>query len=110
MPPPSAEPRSAPSSAAYANLRPGDDAAGGPPRPLDDAALVAETERLEQLKQALWAAFLAAPAHGIPMALVELAATYASTLRLQMSLQGLRSLPRRAAKVAGAAAVRDRQP
>lgn len=107
-----AEPRSAPSSASYAALRACDDASGsgGPAKPLDEAALATEAERLEHLKQALWAAFLAAPANGIPMSLVELASTYASTLRLQMSLLGLRSIPKRAVKVAGAPASRDRQP
>lgn len=107
-----AEPRSAPSSASYASLRAGDEspASGAAAKSLDDAALVTETERLEHLKQALWAAFLAAPANGIPMSLVELASTYASTLRLQMTLLGLRSIPKRAVKVSGAPVSRDRQP
>ena len=103
-----AETRSTPSSASYATLRGSGDASAA--KPLDDAALATEADRLEHLKQALWAAFLAAPANGIPMSLVELASTYASTLRLQMSLLGLRSIPKRAVKVAGAPSAPERLP
>jgi hypothetical protein len=51
--------------------------------------LAIEADKLENLKQALYAAFVAAPKAGIPTALVDLAATYTSALRLQMSLKGV---------------------
>lgn len=60
--------------------------------------LTTELERLEFLKQALYAAFIAAPKEGIPVQLVDLAATYTSALRLQLSLNGLRSAVPRSAK------------
>lgn len=110
MPPPNAEPRSAPSSANYASLRSGDEATTPTAKSLDDATLAIEAERLEAIRHALWAMYLSAPANGISQALVELAATYASNLRLQMSLVGLRSIPKRAVKVPAASTTRDRQP
>ena len=59
---------------------------------------VGEADKLENLKQALYAAFVAAPKAGIPTALVDLAATYTSALRLQMSLRGYSTMPARSAK------------
>jgi len=56
--------------------------------------LAAEADRLENLKQALFHAFVAAPKTGIPTALVDLAATYTSALRLQMTLKGYASVPK----------------
>jgi hypothetical protein len=56
--------------------------------PAEHDYLTIEADRLECFKQALFAAFLAAPKSGIPTALVDLAATYTSALRLQMSLKG----------------------
>ncbi|WP_287389526.1 hypothetical protein [Ralstonia sp.] len=56
--------------------------------------LAAEADRLENLKQALFQAFVAAPKTGIPTALVDLAATYTSALRLQMTLKGYASVPK----------------
>jgi hypothetical protein len=56
--------------------------------------LAAEADRLENLKQALFQAFVAAPKTGIPTALVDLAATYTSALRLQMTLKGYASMPK----------------
>ena len=60
--------------------------------------LAIEADKLENLKQALYAAFVAAPKAGIPTALVDLAAAYTSALRLQMSLRGLCNMPARSAK------------
>ena len=54
----------------------------------DDFA--AENDPFENLKQAPFQAFVAAPKTGIPTALVDLAATYTSALRLQMTLKRLR--------------------
>ena len=68
------------------------------PAPLEPDHLAAEADRLENLKQALYAAFLAAPKAGIPTALVDLAATYTSALRLQLTLKGYSSMSKRAAK------------
>ena len=62
--------------------------------------LAAEADRLEGFKQALYAAFLAAPKTGIPTALVDLAATYTSALRLQLTLRGYSAMPQRTAKAA----------
>lgn len=56
--------------------------------------LAAEADRLENLKHALFQAFVAAPKIGIPTALVDLAATYTSALRLQMTLKGYASVPK----------------
>jgi hypothetical protein len=67
--------------------------------PTEPDYLNLEAEKLESLKQALYAAFMAAPKAGIPTALVDLAATYTSALRLQMSLRGFSTMPARAAKV-----------
>ena len=60
--------------------------------------LAAEADRLENLKQALFQAFVAAPKTGIPTALVDLAATYTSALRLQLTLRGYSAVPQRTAK------------
>lgn len=62
------------------------------PDPQPAADYAAEAGRLEALKRALWDAFQSAPA-AIPVPLIDLAATYASTLRLQLSL--IAASPRR---------------
>ena len=74
----------------------GDAPAQNPPAEAD--YLMAEADKLESLKQALYAAFVAAPKSGIPTALVDLAATYTSALRLQMALRGYSTMPARSAK------------
>lgn len=66
--------------------------------PAEPDYLTAEADKLEGFKQALYAAFIAAPKSGIPTALVDLAATYTSALRLQMTLRGLSALPTKSAK------------
>ena len=66
--------------------------------PVEPDDLAAEADKLENLKQALYAAFVAAPKSGIPTALVDLAATYTSALRLQMALRGYSTMPVRSAK------------
>jgi hypothetical protein len=60
--------------------------------------LGAEADKLENLKQALYEAFIAAPKSGIPTALVDLAAAYTSVLRLQMSLRAYSTMPARSAR------------
>ena len=60
--------------------------------------LAAEADRLESFKQALYAAFLAAPKTGIPTALVDLAATYTSALRLQLTLRSFSAVPTKSVK------------
>lgn len=97
--------QSRPQSTPYAALRtdPIDDAAKGradapAQRPAELDYLAAEADRLEHLKQALYTAFSAAPKSGIPTALVDLAATYTSALRLQLSLKGYAAVPQRGAR------------
>ena len=70
----------------------------GPIQTAEPDYLTIEADRLENLKQALFAAFLAAPKAGIPTALVDLAATYTSALRLQMSLKGYSGVQSRSVK------------
>lgn len=66
--------------------------------PAEPDYLTAEADKLEGFKQALYAAFIAAPKSGIPTALVDLAATYTSTLRLQLSLRGYSAVPTKSVK------------
>ena len=90
----------------YSSLHPAHDTSAAKARsdaavqtvPVEPDYLTAEADRLESFKQALFAAFLAAPKAGIPTALVELAATYASMLRTQMTLRGYSTLPTKSAK------------
>ena len=49
-----------------------------------------EAEKLEQLRAALWAAFEAGPAAGIPATLIDLTIAYTNALRLELNLLGLR--------------------
>ncbi len=72
--------------------------ASAQPVPAEPDYLAIEADKLESFKQALYAAFLAAPKVGIPTALVDLAATYTSALRLQLTLKGYSAVPPRAAK------------
>lgn len=60
--------------------------------------LAAEADKLKNLKEALFTAFLAAPKLGIPTALVDLAATYTSALKLQLSLRGYSAVPKKPTK------------
>lgn len=80
---------------------------GGPPEP---DYLAIEADKLESFKQALYAAFVAAPKAGIPTALVDLAATYTSALRLQLTLRGYSAVPTRAAKAPMFGAARAKPP
>ena len=77
--------------------------------PAEPDYLAVEADKLECLKQALFAAFVAAPKAGIPTALVDLAATYTSALRLQMTLRGLSTMPVRSAKAPMFAAPRTKR-
>ena len=105
MPEPNTEHRQ-PANTPYAALHaaPDKDAAKahpGAPAPsarVEPDYLASEADRLEELKQALFTAFVAAPKAGIPTALVDLAATYTSALRLQMALRGYSTMPVRSAK------------
>ncbi len=69
-----------------------------PIQPTEPDYLTVEADKLENLKQALYAAFVAAPKAGIPTALVDLAATYTSALRLQMTLKGYSGVQARSVK------------
>ena len=105
MPEPNTEDRQ-PANTPYAALHaaPDKDAAKahpGAPAPsarVEPDYLASEADRLEELKQALFTAFVAAPKAGIPTALVDLAAAYTSALRLQMALRGYSAMPARSAK------------
>lgn len=98
----------------YASLRMGGETEAAPSGGPGSAAstpsvtdyITAETERLENLKQALYQAFIAAPKSGIPTALVDLIATYTSALRLQLSIKGVRAVPPRGDKPAAYSAGR----
>jgi hypothetical protein len=46
----------------------------------------AEAEKLKQLREALWAAFEAGPAAGLPNTLIDLTMAYTNALRLQLNL------------------------
>ncbi len=72
--------------------------AGAQPVAAEPDYLAIEADKLENLKQALYAAFVAAPKAGIPTALVDLAATYTNALRLQMALRGYSAVPARSTK------------
>ena len=52
-------------------------------------AFAHEAEKLAQLREALWAAFEAGPAAGIPSTLIELTIAYTNALRLELNLMGL---------------------
>jgi hypothetical protein len=66
--------------------------------PAEPDYLTVEADKLEGFKQALYAAFIAAPKSGIPTALVDLAATYTSALRLQLTLRGFSTMPKTTVK------------
>lgn len=70
-------------------------------------SLVEEAIKLEALKNALWAAFKAAPETAIPAWLIDFATAYTNTLRLQMHMGGPPAKPRPAADY-GAATLRGR--
>ena len=85
-------------AAPYASLRSGE--AGPEPKSSasDDRALTAatsefdaEAEKLRQLRLALWAAFEAGPAAGLPNTLIDLTIAYTNALRLQLNLKSLSS-------------------
>ena len=104
MPEPSAEHRQL-GSTPYAALAAPDKVAANaqsrtpaPHARVDPDYLASEADRLEELKQALFTAFVAAPKAGIPTGLVDLAAAYTSALRLQMALRGYSAMPARSAK------------
>ena len=86
-------------TAPYATLRPPDVAAedkSAPPanQPLNETALnsfAQETEKLQALRQALWAAFEAGPDGGVPTTLIDLTIAYTNALRLQLNLKSLSS-------------------
>lgn len=100
----------------YASLRSAGDpasqkpAAQATPVAIDTTYLADETRKLESLKEALFEAFLAAPASGIPTALVDLAATYTSALRLQLTLMGYTASPHRSYRSPSPQVSRAKQP
>ena len=81
----------------YASLRgadAGDDApkaARSDERARDIAAseFAAEADKLKALREALWAAFEAGPAAGLPNTLIDLTIAYTNALRLQLNLRSV---------------------
>lgn len=75
-------------TAPYASLR----AADGSQSHASDAAageLASEGNKLKALREALWAAFEAGPAAGLPNTLIDLTMAYTGALRLQLNLKAL---------------------
>ena len=76
----------------YAALR-GSDTAGALPdpavqnEPAKDFAV--EADRLQALRGALWTAFEAGPAAGLPNTLIDLTMAYTGALRLQLTLRAV---------------------
>ena len=54
--------------------------------PEPDPFLLEESRKLQQLKDALWGAFLASGSTAIPLPLIDLTFAYTGTLKLQLSL------------------------
>jgi hypothetical protein len=50
---------------------------------------MAELEKLQELRDALWEAFKAGPDAGLPTILIELTNSYTNSLRLQLNLKSL---------------------
>ena len=81
----------------YASLRGADSVDDGPKtarpdeRTRDIAAneFAAEADKLKALREALWAAFEAGPAAGLPNTLIDLTIAYTNALRLQLNLRSL---------------------
>lgn len=80
----------------YASLRQSDagvgakQASASEPRSHDAANdFAAEAEKLKQLREALWAAFEAGPAAGLPNTLIDLTMAYTNALRLQLNLKSV---------------------
>ena len=48
-----------------------------------------EADKLKSLREALWTAFEAGPAAGLPNTLIDLTLAYTSTLRLQLNLRAI---------------------
>ena len=81
----------------YASLR-GTDSVDDAPKPTkpderarDMAAqeFAAEADKLKALREALWAAFEAGPAAGLPNTLIDLTIAYTNALRLQLNLRSV---------------------
>jgi len=66
-------------------------AAAGSERTKEAAAndFDAEAEKLKALREALWAAFEAGPAAGLPNTLIDLTMAYTGALRLQLNLRAV---------------------
>ena len=81
----------------YSSLRPTPAAEPQDNRPSPNApsaapsspGFMAELEKLQELRDALWEAFKAGPDAGLPTILIELANSYTNSLRLQLNLKSL---------------------
>lgn len=80
--------------AGYSTLRGPDtqraeDGNGAPSVKPSSSELAAEADRLRLLREALWHAFEAGPAAGLPNTLIDLTMAYTGSLRLQLNLRAL---------------------
>lgn len=66
-----------------------EDGNGAQPVKPSSGELATETDRLRSLREALWHAFEAGPAAGLPNTLIDLTMAYTGSLRLQLNLRAL---------------------
>jgi len=74
--------------AAYSSLR-GTDGGSAEAKQVAASDFEAEAEKLRKLREALWAAFEAGPAAGLPNTLIDLTMAYTGALRLQLNLRAV---------------------
>jgi hypothetical protein len=60
-----------------------------PSQACSSPGFMAELEKLQELRDALWEAFKAGPDAGLPTILIELTNSYTNSLRLQLNLKSL---------------------
>lgn len=91
------QPRKPHDAAPYAALRDGQgaDHKAVHARSPEAMELAAEGDKLKALREALWSAFEAGPAAGLPNTLIDLTMAYTSALRLQLNLKALATRQRK---------------
>lgn len=83
---PHAKPYDTAAGAGYGQLRAQGQQAAAQATPSD---FQIEADKLKSLREALWTAFEAGPAAGLPNTLIDLTLAYTSTLRLQLNLRAI---------------------
>lgn len=78
-------------AAPYASLRGSESQEQKAPqqRNAEASELAVEQDKLKALREALWSAFEAGPAAGLPNTLIDLTMAYTNALRLQLNLKAL---------------------